>query len=56
MTKNMYTFLLGVVTGIGVGMLIDDKNKKRLQKIIAHQFDCMHKQYTALRDKGMEKI
>ncbi len=56
MTKNMCTFLLGAVTGVGLGMLIDDKNKKRLQKIIAHQFDCMHKQYTALRDKGMGKI
>lgn len=51
----MCTFFLGIATGVALGMLIDDKNKKRLQKIIANQFDCMQRQYTTLRDKGLKK-
>ncbi len=56
MTKNLCTFLLGIATGVGLGMLIDDRNKNRLQKIITHQFDCMYKKYTALREKGLGKV
>ncbi len=55
MKKSICSFLLGIVTGVGLGILIDDKNKKRLQKMLTNQYDCIHKKYVAFRDQGIEK-
>jgi len=55
MKKNICSFLLGIATGVGLGILLDEKNKKQLQKMITHQYNCIHKKYMALRNKELEK-
>lgn len=56
MKKDMFTFLAGLAAGVVLGLLVRDKDKKRVQEAVADQVNHIRKKYEELSREGKELV
>jgi uncharacterized membrane-anchored protein YhcB (DUF1043 family) len=56
MKKDMFTFLIGLVTGVVLGLLVRDKDKNRVKEAVSDQVNHMRKKYDELKREGKELV
>jgi uncharacterized membrane-anchored protein YhcB (DUF1043 family) len=56
MKKDILSFVAGVTTGIVLGLLVRDKDKKMIQEALANQINHLHRRYDELSKEGKELV
>ena len=56
MKRTFLSFTVGVVVGAVIGILIDDKGKKRIQDTLNKQANRLRKEYERPILEGVEKV
>ena len=55
MRKDILTFIVGLIAGAVLGMLVGDKDKKRVQEALNNQMKQLRKKYEDLSQEGIVK-
>lgn len=56
MRKDILTFIVGLTAGTVLGMLIGDKDKKRVQEALNNQMKQLRKKYEDLGQEGVDIV
>ncbi len=56
MKKDMFTFLAVLGAGVVLGLLVRDKDKKRVKEAVADQVNHIRKKYEELSREGKELV
>lgn len=56
MRKDLLTFIIGLTAGAVLGMLVGDKDKKRVQKALGKQAGRLRKKYEDLSQEGIDIV
>lgn len=54
MRKSILSFVAGVTTGVVLGLLVRDKDKKMVQDALTNQVNHLRKKYDELSKEGKE--
>jgi hypothetical protein len=54
MKKDILSFIAGLTTGIVLGLMVKDKDKKMVHDALANQVDHLRKKYDELSKEGKE--
>ena len=54
MRKGILSFVAGIITGVVLGLLVRDKDKKMVQDALANQVNHLRKKYDDLSKEGKE--
>lgn len=54
MRKGILSFVAGIITGVVLGLLVRDKDKKMVQDALANQVNHLRKRYDELSKEGKE--
>ncbi|MEM7055861.1 MAG: YtxH domain-containing protein [Bacteroidota bacterium] len=56
MRKDILTFIVGLTAGAVLGMLVEDKNKKRVQEALNKHIKQLLKKYEDLSQEGVDMV
>jgi hypothetical protein len=56
MKKNLLSFIAGLATGMVLGLLVKDKDKKMVHDALVNQVDHLRKKYEELSQEGRDMI
>ncbi len=56
MKKDMFTFLIGLATGVVLGLLVRDKDKNRVKEAVSDQVNHLRRKYEELSREGKQLV